>query len=206
MPALKPRLRHLASLVFLMTFVFPVALGQGSKMKSPYDRIEDADRDNPRQRAQWMMRGREAPKGQSAPLLRLGAHQQKLAQRSQHAKTAGATGARDTSTSQSGWVNLGPAPVATWAGQSYGNVTGRLTAVAVDPTDSTGNTVYIGAASGGVWKSINAAAADPSTVSWAPLTDAQATLATGAIAIKSDASVILAGTGEPNNALSNYYG
>ena len=35
---------------------------------------------------------------------------------------------------------------------------GRATAVAVDPADGTGNTVYIGGAYGGVWKSSNAGA------------------------------------------------
>jgi hypothetical protein len=206
MPALKPLLRRLASVLFLITFVSAAAFGQGSKMKSPYDRIEDADKDHPKQRAAWMMRGREAPKGQSAPFLRLRAHQQKLALRARRAETARAIGARDSDAAQSGWVNLGPAPLTTWSGQSYGNVTGRITAVAVDPTDSTGNTVYVGSASGGVWKSTNAAASDPTTVAWTPLTDQQATLATGAISMKPDGSVTLVGTGEPNNALSNYYG
>ena len=206
MPALNRLPRHLASVLFLITFVFAAAFGQGSKMKSPFDRIEDADRDNPKARAQWMMRGREAPRGQSAAMLRLRGHQQKLALRAQRAEAASAIGANQTNISQSGWINLGPTPLATWSGQSYGNVTGRITAVAVDPTDTTGNTVYVGAASGGVWKSTNAAASNPTAVTWTPLTDAQATLATGAISIKSDASVILVGTGEPNNALSNYYG
>jgi hypothetical protein len=31
-------------------------------------------------------------------------------------------------------------------------ITGRVTLVAVDPSDPSGNTVYIGGASGGVWK------------------------------------------------------
>ena len=198
------RQRRLAPVFFLTMFLLATAFGQGSKMKSPFDRIEEADKDHPKQRARWMMRGREAPRGQSSPLLRLRAHQQKLAMRAQRAEAARALGAQ-TQTASS-WINLGPAPLATWSGQSYGNVTGRITAVAADPTDSTGNTVYVGAASGGVWKSTNAATADPAAVIWTPLTDQQATLATGAISIKSDGSVILVGTGEPNNALSNYYG
>ena len=45
------------------------------------------------------------------------------------------------------------------ASQSYGNVTGRVTAIAIDPADATGNTVYVGATGGGVWKSTNAAGA-----------------------------------------------
>ena len=41
--------------------------------------------------------------------------------------------------------------------QDYHQVAGRATAVAIDPADLTGNTIYIGGAQGGVWKSTNAA-------------------------------------------------
>ena len=41
--------------------------------------------------------------------------------------------------------------------QDYHWVAGRGTAVAIDPADSTGNTVYIGGAQSGVRKSTNAA-------------------------------------------------
>jgi len=76
----------------------------------------------------------------------------------------------------------------------------------MDPTDATGNTVYVGGAFGGVWRSTNAATGNPANVSWTPLTDQQAALAVGAISIKPDGSVLLVGTGEANNALGNYYG
>jgi hypothetical protein len=81
------------------------------------------------------------------------------------------------------WTPLGPAPLASDATglgvQDYGLVAGRATAVAVDPADGTGNTVYIGGAYGGVWKSTNArpASANPSSVTWNPMTDDQPTLA-----------------------------
>ncbi len=52
------------------------------------------------------------------------------------------------------WQAVGPAQVASLA---YGEVTGRVTAVAIDPADATGNTVYVGTTGGGVWKSTNAA-------------------------------------------------
>jgi len=52
------------------------------------------------------------------------------------------------------WTAVGPAQVAS---QSFGKVTGRVTAVAIDPSDATGNTVYLGTTGGGVWKSTNAA-------------------------------------------------
>ena len=65
------------------------------------------------------------------------------------------------------WQAVGPAQIAS---QSYGNVTGRVTAIAIDPADASGNTVYLGTTGGGVWKSINAAGAAAS-VTFAALTD-----------------------------------
>src|ERR1039458_6794634 len=76
----------------------------------------------------------------------------------------------------------------------------------MDPSDGTGNTVYIAGASGGVWKSTNAANAVAANVTWTPLTDQQASLTAGAVSVKSDGSVVLVGTGEPDNAIDSYYG
>ena len=65
------------------------------------------------------------------------------------------------------WVNLGPAPLASDAtgngSQDYHAVSGRATSVLVDPADTTGNTVLLGGAYGGLWKSTNAGSmsADP---------------------------------------------
>lgn len=175
-------------------------------MKSPYDPVEEADRDRPDKRAEWMSRGREAPKGQSAAALRLRAHQQKMAFRAQREAAARKAGLTATAPAAAGWVALGPAPLVTWSEQSYGTVTGRVTSVAIDPSDTTGNTVYIGGAFGGVWKSTNAANGVAANVVWTPVTDQQASLATGALSVKPDGSVVLVGTGEPNNALDSYYG
>jgi len=115
------------------------------------------------------------------------------------------------------WAPLGPAPLASdatgFGGQDYNWVSGRATAVAVDPADSTGNTVYVGGAYGGVWKSTNAGPLSPSasSVTWAPMIDHQATLAVGAIAIQPGnadptKSVVLIGTGETNSSADSYYG
>jgi hypothetical protein len=116
------------------------------------------------------------------------------------------------------WSPLGPAPLASDASgvgeYDYGWVSGRATAVAIDPADPTGNTVYIGGAYGGVWKSTNAACGSfgsAGCVAWTPLTDNQATLAVGAIAVQpgnnnSNNSVILVGTGETNSSADSYYG
>ncbi len=110
------------------------------------------------------------------------------------------------------WTAVGPGQIATAA---YGEVTGRVTAIAVDPADATGNTVYVGTTGGGVWKSTNAAG-PASNVSFVPLTDTLAvfnanagttalpSLSIGAIAISN--GVLLAGTGDPNDASDSYYG
>jgi hypothetical protein len=109
------------------------------------------------------------------------------------------------------WQPLGPAQVSTTA---YGLVTGRVTSIAADPSDPTGNTVYLGATGGGVWKSTNAAGPAASTA-FTPLTDdlpaftgdTIPSLSIGAISVQPGGTgVILAGTGDPNDALDSYYG
>ena len=108
------------------------------------------------------------------------------------------------------WQSIGPAQVNTPA---YGEVTGRITSLAADPNDSTGNTLYVGATGGGVWKSTNAAGA-PGSVTFAPLTDVLpafsdtlGSLSIGAVTVQpTSSSVVLAGTGDPNDALDSYYG
>ena len=127
-------------------------------------------------------------------------HQQLLRQTSIHP---------DTGTTPGTWQSLGPAQVATAA---YGPVTGRITSLAADP-NSAGNTLYVGATGGGVWKSTNAAG-NAGNVTFTPLTDdlptfssALASLSIGAITVQpASSSVILAGTGDTNNALDSYYG
>jgi hypothetical protein len=110
------------------------------------------------------------------------------------------------------WQPIGPSQVASSA---YGNVTGRITSIAIDPGDPTGNTVYVGTTGGGVWKSTNAAGA-PANVVFSALTDtlpvfsgnagtaAVPSLSIGAISVQS--GVVLAGTGDPNDASDSFYG
>ncbi len=101
------------------------------------------------------------------------------------------------------WQPLGPYSVLS---PTFGNLTGRITALASDLTDATGNTLYIGTTGGGVWKSTNAAAALAS-VTFNPLTDSQASLSIGALAVQPQANpIVLAGTGDPNDATDSYYG
>ncbi len=201
-------LRSLSALLLFAIASTP-ALAQGSKV-SPYrDSIAENDRDREDLREQYFRKGREV-KGQSAAALRLRAHQQKLALRARQFAAFSAKGLGPAAATAT-WVPLGPAPLASDAfqdgTQDYHDVSGRATAVAIDPSDSTGNTVYIGGAYGGVWKSTNAAAASPSSVVWTSQIDAQATLAVGAIAVQPGGTgVVLVGTGETNSSVDSYYG
>jgi len=76
-------------------------------------------------------------------------------------------------------------------------MSGRITTI--DVVNSDQDTWYVGAASGGVWKTTNAGA------SWTPVFDEQQTLNIGSIAIQqSNPSVVWVGTGEgnPRNSLN----
>jgi hypothetical protein len=114
------------------------------------------------------------------------------------------------------WQALGPAAVESL---SYGSspvlVSGRITALALDPSDATGNTLYVGATGGGVWLSQNAATSNAANVTFTPLTDNlsalsgqfDASITIGALSVQPGGTgVILAGTGDPNDALDSYYG
>ncbi|HEY1650074.1 MAG TPA: choice-of-anchor D domain-containing protein [Terracidiphilus sp.] len=128
----------------------------------------------------------------------------------------GAYAAGAATLSQSGgpatWQPLGPTAVQT---QSFGLVTGRISAIALDPSDSTGNRVYVGTTGGGVWAAGNADASDVPSIVFTPLTDAinalngavDASISIGALTVQPGGTgVILAGTGDPNDALDSYYG
>ncbi len=113
------------------------------------------------------------------------------------------------------WQPLGPVAVTTSA---FGPVTGRITSIVLDPNDATGNTIYLGTTGGGVWKSTNAAG-PLSSVSFVPLTDTLPTfsanegattvpsISIGAVSVQPAATgIVLAGTGDPNDATDSYYG
>lgn len=109
------------------------------------------------------------------------------------------------------WTSLGPDQVSTIR---YGLVTGRVTSIAVDPSDKSGNTVYVGTTGGGVWRSTNAAG-PAGSVTFGPLTDnttaytppSPYSLSIGALTVQPGGTgVILAGTGDPNDATDSYYG
>ncbi len=100
------------------------------------------------------------------------------------------------------WQNIGPKAIdmtsATYVDefgvthpfmQQWGKVSGRIRGLAVHPTDP--NTVYIGAAAGGIWKTVNGG------TNWTDMSGDLNLLTFGAIAIDpGNTNVIYAGTGE----------
>ena len=134
----------------------------------------------------------------------------------------GANAAQTQAASTATWQPLGPTAVLT---PNYGLVTGRVSALALDPSDSTGNCLYLGTTGGGVWLAQNAGTASVSSIIFTPLTDSvpalsgaqDTSISIGALTVQpgtvegcgagvSGGGVILAGTGDPNDALDSYYG
>jgi len=132
--------------------------------------------------------------------------------RAQTAKSPPQTATPGGTGSTAAWQPLGPSAVNT---PHYGLVTGRVSSIAFDPADSTGNRVYLGTTGGGVWLSQNAGTSNTANVVFAPLTDTlgamsgarDASISIGALTVQPGATgVILAGTGDPNDALDSYHG
>ncbi len=202
----------------LVAIVIIVAIsGYGQNLESGSHEAASAESENDHERArdEWFLRGRTVP-GKSAAELRHRAYQSKMQARAARAQRARVDHPEaQPPQSNGGWVPLGPVPLASDATgdgfQNYNQVSGRATAVAIDPADPSGNTVYIGGAQGGVWKSTNGANLTANSVTWAPLTDDQATLSIGAIAIQPGNtnpanSLVVVGTGEADNSADSYFG
>ncbi|HEV2210504.1 MAG TPA: hypothetical protein VG167_17150, partial [Verrucomicrobiae bacterium] len=160
-------------------------------------------------REQWFYQQRAYPNKKIPAGARLKAYQQLLKmqadQRSRQLKqqSAGPNVSPSSSTafatalSTAAWTLIGPKPTSTPF--EFNPVSGRITALAVDPTNS--SVIYLGGAEGGVWKSTDGG------TTWIPLTDNQPSLAVGSIAIDpQNPQTIYVGTGEEDFALFNYSG
>ena len=128
-----------------------------------------AERDDKRYPSEWFMQQRTWPDPDIRQSSRLEAH-------------AEASALRDAARGSGGvsWQPVGPV-----------NVGGRISDLACHPTDP--NTLWIGAASGGVFQTTDGGA------TWFPLFDDESALSIGSLAVDAnDPDVLYVGTGEPN--------
>lgn len=96
------------------------------------------------------------------------------------------------------WTAIGPSPMSmlNW---TMGHVSGRVSALAVDPVDR--DILFLGAASGGLWKSTNGG------VSWSSLFDFVGTQTIGAVVLDpSNRQTLWVGTGEQAANCDDYFG
>lgn len=113
--------------------------------------------------------------------------------------------AQQITVSSSNWTPMGPQPTNS---TFFSQTSGRVTALAIDPCDVSGNTLYAGGAQGGLWKTTNGG------TSWTAMTDSQLSLSSGSIAVDPEATdctgghtgAIYYGTGEENFAFDSFYG
>jgi hypothetical protein len=153
----------------------------------------------PRERPEWFYHQRAYPLAHTPPGARLRALNEMLKMRQAEADAAAPMleqlGIASTSSS---WTLVGPEPISMPGGRlSFG----RVSAVVMDTADPAGNTVYIGGAQGGVWKTTDGG------TTWTPLTDNQFSLAIGSLAMDPNNHLIIyAGTGEQNFSDDSYYG
>ena len=110
------------------------------------------------------------------------------------------------------WQPFGPTAVLT---PGFGLVTGRVSALALDPSDPTGNRLYVGTTGGGVWLASECRGTkhrqhrlqSTHRRSARPVDEVDASISIGALAVQPGGTgVVLAGTGDPNDALDSYYG
>ena len=82
--------------------------------------------------------------------------------------------AQANSMSAQAWTPVGSASNNAGTGATSADTmatSGRVTAIAVDPSDSTGNTVYAAGATGGIWKTTDFLTTNPGGPTWISLTD-----------------------------------
>ncbi len=96
------------------------------------------------------------------------------------------------------WSVVGPSPMnmMSWA---MGKVAGRVSAFAVSPADE--NVLYLGTASGGLWKTTNGG------TSWSAIFDSVGTQTIGSLAIDpNNSNTLWVGTGEQRQSCASYFG
>jgi len=156
---------------------------------------EEEEAGTAQRRAEWLFQQRAFPGNYIPGDARVKAvHQLEQMLKTQRAEDrARQNGAAATASFP--WTLIGPQPIQL-ATSTYA---GRVTSLAVDPRNA--NTVFAGAAAGGVWKSTDGGN------NWTPLTDNQVSLAIGSLILDpNNPDIIYAGTGEGYFSYDAYYG
>ncbi len=111
------------------------------------------------------------------------------------------------------WTPIGPAPIPNGQVQCPNpvqgvcnpplnptvDVSGRVTSIAVDPTNR--NIAYVGTAQGGLYRTVDGG------VTWTALMDTAQSLAIGAVTVDPvDRTIVYVGTGEGNQSLDSFWG
>ena len=170
-------------ILFLLSFLFLLPCSIIAQQKSMWDRIpEDIKLTKPYQRFEWFYKQRAfpydtIPKTHYLNVIR--AEKEKIEKNI------------NKGSSLLQWESLGPdgAALSSGLGWYWGVLSGRVRGLAIHPTDPL--TVYIGAASGGIWKTTNGGE------NWQELSSDLASLTHGAIAIDpNNPEIIYAGSGE----------
>jgi uncharacterized protein (TIGR03437 family) len=159
--------------------------------------------DHQKERDEWFYGQRSYPRAQIPPGARLNAIAEirriDRTVRAGHQQTRAAAtigGSLAATLDAATWTSIGPQPTDL---RSTYVTAGRVNAIAIDPRNN--DVVYMGAAEGGVWKTTDGG------INWKPITDDQASLASGAIAIDpTNPDTVYVGTGEENFAQDSYYG
>ncbi len=196
----KPLLVLAAALLAASAFSRPLLAGEEDGEGRPA-RL----RDNPRERAAWTALQKVDSRGAVSSENRLRALRAAClvpADTSLPLPSAGRYPRSDAGPSvpralatAGGWEPLGPSPARALAygNVDFGLVSGRITAVAIHPTNP--SIVLVGAATGGIWKSTDAGR------TFRAVSDSAPALATSALAFSpSDPNVVYAATGEADSA------
>lgn len=161
------------------------------RFANPLWRARAVGREHQQQRQQRDLRSRL----QSAPQQQQQQQQESAQQQPTQQELA------SPATPSTAWSEIGPDSVANGQALDGGDtaVSGRVTAVAVDPTNS--SKVYLGTAQGGVWRSLDGGA------NWTPIFDSAQSLSIGALAIApSSPSTLYVGTGESSLSADSFFG
>jgi hypothetical protein len=171
-----------AAIGFVLALAASVAVAQ-----APPGDLRNGEEEQIRRRVEWFVETRGLDRVHRADRLRRGAVlQAKIMREAERPAGLGS------------WRSMGPEAM-TMLHWVMGPVAGRVSALAVDPTNE--DVIYLGAASGGLWKTVNGGD------SWFPIFDDVGTQTIGAITIDpASPNTVWVGTGEQGQNCWSYFG